>query len=64
MKSNEFLSEGGANTKSFRAGYGKRKNTQPLSAEEQAAKDKAKSDKWLEKSVPKRQLKKVWRKAP
>ena len=49
MKINEIVSEARANTASARAGLAKRKNTQPLSAEEQAAKDKAKSDKWLEK---------------
>ncbi len=42
-------SEARANTASARAGLAKRKSTVPLSKEEQAAKDKAKSDKWLEK---------------
>ncbi len=41
--------EARANTASARAGLAKRKENKPLSPEEQIAKDKAKSDKWLEK---------------
>jgi len=52
------IAEAGANTKSFRSGYSKRKDTKPLSPEEQAAKDKAKSDKWLEKERAKMAAKK------
>ena len=45
----EEFDEARANTAGARAGLAKRKNAVPLSPEEQAAKDKAKSDKWLEK---------------
>jgi hypothetical protein len=45
----ESTNEARANTASTRAGLAKRKETKPLSPEEQIAKDKAKSDKWLEK---------------
>ncbi len=43
------LTEARANTANARAGLAKRKESKPLSPEEQLAKDKAKSDKWLEK---------------
>ena len=52
------LEEARANTAGARAGLSKRKETKPLSAEEQAAKDKAKSDKWLEKERAKTAAKK------
>lgn len=58
MKINEIIAEARANTAGVRAGLSKRKNAQPLSAEEQAAKDKAKSDKWLEKERAKMAAKK------
>jgi hypothetical protein len=45
----EEFGEARANTAGARAGLAKRKNAVPMSPEEQAAKDKAKSDKWLEK---------------
>ena len=58
MKINEIVAEARANTASARAGLAKRKDTKPLSPEEQAAKDKAKSDKWLEKERAKMSAKK------
>jgi hypothetical protein len=54
----EELEEARANTAGARAGLSKRKETKPLSAEEQAAKDKAKADKWLEKERAKMAAKK------
>lgn len=55
---NAPVAEARANTASVRAGLAKRKETKPLSPEEQAAKDKAKSDKWLEKERAKQAAKK------
>lgn len=57
MESEEqSVSEARANTAGVRAGLAKR-NKAPLSAEEQRAKDKAKSDKWLEKERAKQKAK-------
>jgi hypothetical protein len=54
----EEFGEARANTAGTRAGLARRANAVPLSPEEQAAKDKAKSDKWLEKERAKMAAKK------
>ncbi len=51
------MAEARANTASARASLAKRNSKAPLSPEEQRAKDKAKSDKWLEKERAKQQSK-------
>ncbi len=53
----EGVAEARANTASARAGLEKRKTKAPLSPEEQIAKDKARSDKWLEKQRAKQKAK-------
>lgn len=55
----EEMDEARAATASTRASLEKRKNKVPLTPEEQAAKDKAKSDKWLEKERAKMAAKKA-----
>jgi len=54
----EFGEARAANTAGVRAGLARRANAAPLSPEEQAAKDKAKADKWLEKERAKMAAKK------
>ena len=58
MKISEIVAEARANTDSARAGLAKRKETKPLTPNEQIAKDKAKSDRWLEKERAKMAAKK------